>query len=63
MSQKPDDFYTISLCHDHHARQHALGEISFASEYGIDLDKLADEFAAASPKAHEIRTIKRERNI
>lgn len=64
MSQKPDDFCTISLCGGpagHHAEQHRIGEQSFAAKYSIDLDRLADEFAAASPKAHDIRAIKRER--
>jgi hypothetical protein len=46
---KPSDRWCISLCKDHHARQHQVGEASFAREAGIDLVKLAREFFAKSP--------------
>lgn len=61
MGRKPSDWFTVSLCRDHHAEQHRIGEASFASRYVIDLHKLAAEFAAASPKAAEIRAEQRER--
>lgn len=63
MGRKPSDFFTVSLCHDHHAEQHRIGEAPFGRAYGIDLHSLADEFAAASPKAAEIRQAKRERQL
>lgn len=46
---KPSDCWTISLCHTHHASQHALGEASFEALHSIDMKALAREFAAASP--------------
>lgn len=61
MGRKPSDYFTISLCRDHHAQQHRMGEASFGKAYGIDLHELADEFAKASPKAREIAQAKRER--
>lgn len=63
--RKPSDFFTVSMCggpEGHHAEQHRIGETSFARKYAIDLHKLADEFAAASPKAPEIRNERRERS-
>lgn len=61
MSQKPDDFRTLSLCRDHHAEQHRLGEQTFAETHRIDLEQLVAEFCIFSPKAAEIRAIKAER--
>lgn len=61
MGRKPSDFYTISLCSDHHAEQHRIGEPPFATKHKIDLHALAAEFAAESPKAQEIRRIRQER--
>lgn len=62
MGRKPSDWFTISLCRSHHADQHRVGEAPFGRAHNIDLHKLADEFAAASPKAAEIRQAKRERD-
>lgn len=66
ISQKPDDFLTISLCggpDGHHSEQHRIGEKSFEKRHGIDMGALADEFARASPKSREIAMVKRERGI
>lgn len=44
---KPDDKWTVPLCHDCHAKQHQVGEVSFWN----DLDKakwLAMELKAVS---------------
>lgn len=54
MSQKPHDYFTISLCRDHHAEQHRLGEQSFERRHNISMAELAWEFARVSPKAREI---------
>lgn len=62
MGQKPDDFYTVSLCHECHARQHT-GERTFWDVAKIDPLMLANEFAKASPKAREIADAKKERGI
>lgn len=62
MGQKPDDWNTISLCgglSGHHAEQHRIGERSFEQKYKISMTRLADEFAAASPKAFDIRMARR----
>jgi hypothetical protein len=55
VGQKPHDFYAISLCRDHHAEQHRIGEQSFEKRHSIDMTKLAEEFAIVSPKAMEIK--------
>ena len=46
---KPSDQWTLSLCRDHHAEQHQIGERAFEKRYGIDLLALAQEFARRSP--------------
>lgn len=61
ISQKPDDWNTISLCHECHAQQHRLGEQSFEKLHNIDMRFLANAFAIASPKSLEIRRQKKDR--
>lgn len=63
IGQKPDDFRTASLCREHHAMQHTIGEASFWREFEIDPEALVEAFAKASPKAREIAQIKRERGL
>jgi hypothetical protein len=46
---KPSDRWTISLCREHHAEQHRIGEAAFEKRYGLDLIALAEEFARRSP--------------
>lgn len=46
---KPADFHAVSLCRAHHSEQHQVGVVSFQKKYGLDLDKLAEEFARRSP--------------
>lgn len=48
MGVKPGDEWVISLCRQHHAEQHRIGEAEFESRYGIDMKALAKEFADAS---------------
>lgn len=59
MGQKPHDFWTISLCHECHARQHQMGEQSFERMSSINMRALAEEFAKASPRRAEIMEAKR----
>lgn len=54
-SLKPGDDWTISLCRDHHAEQHRIGEPAFEKKYGIDMKALAQEFAAKSPALRRAR--------
>jgi hypothetical protein len=63
MGRKPSDWHTVSLCQAHHAEQHQIGEASFGLKHGISLSALAAEFAAASPKAADIRREQRERGL
>lgn len=49
IGQKPSDAMTISLCREHHAEQHRMGEESFGLKHGIDLMKLAEAFYRRSP--------------
>ena len=55
MGRKPSDWHTVSLCQEHHAEQHRVGEESFEARYRVNLSRIADEFAGASPKALEIK--------
>lgn len=64
LGRKPSDYFTVSMCGGpmgHHSEQHRIGEGPFERKHGIDLHALAAEFAAASPKAAEIRAEQRER--
>ena len=61
VGQKPDDFRTVSLCRDCHAKQHQIGEQSFWQ--GRDVEELVQAFCKASPKRHEIEAAQRERGL
>lgn len=61
ISQKPDDWNTISLCRECHAEQHRIGERSFEKRYGINLAEMAEQFAMASPKRREIEQERSQR--
>jgi hypothetical protein len=49
---KPSDKWTVSLCREHHAEQHRIGEAAFEARYAIDLIALATQFALRSPHRH-----------
>jgi hypothetical protein len=59
VGQKPDDFRCVSLCRDHHAEQHRVGEKTFWEGWSVEL--LIREFNRASPKRHQIEEVMRER--
>lgn len=61
IAQKPDDWFTISLCKECHVAQHRMGERSFWKQAKINPHDLAAEFAKESPKARQIADAKRER--
>jgi hypothetical protein len=61
IGQKPDDWRTVSLCKDCHASQHKVGERTFW--LGRNVEALIEAFCHVSPKAAEIRAIKRERGL
>lgn len=65
VGQKPDDFRTVSLCRECHATQHTVGELTFWKTsmvtQGIDVAALIEEFCNASPRAAEIRAVRRDR--
>lgn len=67
MSQKPDDWRTVSLCQACHQSQHSVGERTFWEDYESrhqqTVDELVDDFAKQSPKAQEIRQAKRKREL
>jgi hypothetical protein len=52
---KPSDRWAISLCREHHAEQHRIGETAFEKRYGFDLLALAQEFARRSPHWAKLR--------
>ena len=49
VSMKPSDAYTLSLCREHHAEQHRIGEQSFEARHGFRMIDKAREFYFASP--------------
>jgi transcription elongation factor Elf1 len=57
VGQKPDDWRAVSLCKICHGTQHQIGERSFWK--GINVERLIDEFCAASPKRWEIDDIRK----
>lgn len=59
ISQKPDDWRTVSLCQTHHSEQHRVGEQTFWR--GRDVEALISEFIASSPRKHQIQAEMRER--
>lgn len=62
LGQKPDDFRAVSLCRDHHAMQHNVGEATFWEIATTqDVESLIAAFCKASPKAREIADEKRAR--
>lgn len=67
MGQKPDDWFTVSLCRGCHQLQHSIGEPTFwrnyAMEHGCTVHQLMDAYAKASPRAREIAEAKRERDL
>ena len=61
MGRKPDDWRTVSLCggpNGCHAKQHAVGEATFWSQAGQDVEVLIDAFCRTSPVAAEIRKVR-----
>lgn len=58
LSQKPDDWRTVSLCKDYHTRQHNIGERTFwdnfKAQHGYGYERLIDQFISTSPKRREI---------
>jgi hypothetical protein len=46
---KPSDRWCISLCRDHHAEQHQIGEGPFERLHKIKMKDLAAAFLKASP--------------
>jgi hypothetical protein len=57
---KPSDQYTISLCREHHAEQHRIGEPLFEKRYGMNLVALARQFAERSPHLKKWRVTRRQ---
>lgn len=54
MGFKPSDRWCISLCRDHHAEQHQIGEGPFECKHGINMKALASEFFAKSPHRYKL---------
>jgi hypothetical protein len=49
MALKSSDAFTLSLCREHHAEQHRIGEKSFEQRHGFSMLAKAREFYFASP--------------
>ena len=63
IAQKPDDWRTVSLCRDHHAEQHRIGETQFWL-YTVreDPEDMIAAFIKASPRRAQIEQAMKERN-
>lgn len=70
MGQKPDDWRTVSLCHDCHqgggsSAQHTIGEPEFwkrfAKANGTPVEDLIAAFIKESPRRQEIERVMKER--
>jgi hypothetical protein len=63
MGQKPDDWRTVSLCREHHAEQHKIGEETFWLRRLrlSQVEPLIAAFIKASPKRAEIERVMKER--
>jgi len=57
VGMKPSDRWTISLCREHHAEQHRIGERALERRYEIGLILLAEEFARRSPYLRSVDRI------
>lgn len=57
MGLKPDDKFTVPLCHGCHMRQHEVGEKSFFAEQGIKPLLVAAKLFAKSPDLVAMRAI------
>jgi len=55
---KPSDRWCISLCTLHHAEQHRIGELAFATRHDLDLAALAARFALCSPHRHKLDALR-----
>lgn len=54
MALRPSDGCTLSLCRDHHAQQHQIGERSFEKRHGFSMLAKAEEFYRSSPHRHKL---------
>jgi hypothetical protein len=62
IGQKPDDWRAVSLCRDHHAEQHRIGELTFWDHVVQQSpETVIAEFIKASPRRAQIEQTMRER--
>jgi hypothetical protein len=62
MGMKPDDRYTLPLCHAHHSEQHVTGETTFWGRVGIDpLDYAYRLYAVSGDHTAGLRVVLRAR--
>jgi hypothetical protein len=54
VGRKSSDAFTLSLCREHHAEQHRIGEQSFEKLHGFSMMDKAREFYRASPHRHKL---------
>jgi hypothetical protein len=54
IARKTSDAYCISLCREHHAEQHRIGEQSFEKRHGFSMMAQARDFYRASPHRNKL---------
>lgn len=54
IARKSSDAFTLSLCREHHAEQHRIGERSFEERHGFSMMAKAKEFYRNSPHRNKL---------
>lgn len=60
MGSKPDDKWTLPLCHQHHMEQHQEGELTFYFRLNVSPVQLSQDLYRVSPDLDAMRRIVRE---
>ena len=60
MAEKPDDKWAVSMCRSDHTKQHAMNELEFYRQNGIDPFQLARKYyASATLEGHSSPTARK----
>jgi hypothetical protein len=54
VGMKSSDAFILSLCRDHHAEQHRIGQKSFEMKHGFRMIEKAKLFFEMSPHRHKL---------
>ena len=57
MGAKPDDQFSVPLCHACHMKQHTMGELQFWLKAGINALRMAGRLWGLSPNVEKMRAM------